>query len=326
MKKIIIFISALIIILIVFLVYRIYINISGKNTSTTAIIAPLEMGDFIFPVNSDFKYYDTLKPSISSKEERFWDHTFAHYTFNQDGLNERYNYNTFKPEGVFRIVVLGDSFTFGHFVDTEDNWTERLEDLLNENNSCQKIKKFEVINLGMRGFDIPYIVKRYNDFGLKYHPNMIIWFESGSGFSRNNELMQPYIKECKSKSETESGVTKTPKEFYKCWEDASTKMYQENSQETIEKDLDLWSSKFFDIRNLTPTLFATFKKIDKNQKDKMQDRIKDQTNTFLMTGISNLALKNGLFPDSYPNIKGHTVVAREIYDYLVKNKALLQCD
>jgi hypothetical protein len=138
--------------------------------------------------------------------------------------------------------------------------------------SCQKIKKFEVINLGMRGFDIPYIVKRYNDFGLKYHPNMIIWFESGSGFSRNNELMQPYIQDCKTKSGTESAGTKTVKEFYKCWEDASIKMYNENSQETIEKDLDNWFSKFFDIRNSTPTLFATFKNIDQN-KDKMHTKL-----------------------------------------------------
>jgi hypothetical protein len=95
----------------------------------------LDKGDFVFPINTDFKHYAALKQSISPDEERFWDHTRAYYTFNQDGLNERYDYNTTKPDGIFRIITLGDSFTFGHFVDTKDNWTERLEDLLNEDNS-----------------------------------------------------------------------------------------------------------------------------------------------------------------------------------------------
>ncbi|MBU1905513.1 MAG: SGNH/GDSL hydrolase family protein [Candidatus Omnitrophica bacterium] len=54
-----------------------------------------------------------------------------------------------KPENVFRILVLGDSFTEGLHVDEGKNFCERLEYLLNKD---QIIRDFEVINAGMSGY------------------------------------------------------------------------------------------------------------------------------------------------------------------------------
>src|SRR3989344_2126188 len=155
-------------------------NLRKKNIFGAEKIARINKKDLIFPANSEFKYYTELESSIDSTEERPWDGIVAHYHFNQDGLNDRFDYDTLKKKDTYRIITLGDSFTFGHYVDTASNWTELLEILLNENPICTNKYKFEVINLGNRGFDIPYIVKRYNDKGLKYHPNLIIWLESGS--------------------------------------------------------------------------------------------------------------------------------------------------
>jgi len=99
----------------------------------------------------------------------------AKYTINKDTLNERFNYLPRKEAGVYRIMVLGDSLAYGLFTDTDKNWVEQLENKLNKGKECGDIKKFEVINLGVDGYDINYTIERYRERGEKYHPDLIIW-------------------------------------------------------------------------------------------------------------------------------------------------------
>ena len=163
--------------------------------------AVIKKENLIFPEDSEFKYYYELQPNTKYTDEPGWLDYKVTYIHNADGLNERFDYTVEKPENTFRIITLGDSFTFGQFVNTKDNWPEQLEDMLNQNLTTDEIKKFEVINLGMSGFDVPYLIKRYKDIGAKYNPDLIIWFESGSGFTRSNEIEGPifdnYVAELK---------------------------------------------------------------------------------------------------------------------------------
>src|SRR3989344_7768918 len=64
-----------------------------------------------------------------------------------------------KPEGVFRILAIGDSFTYGWGVNLEDSWPKVLENLLS------KEKRVEVINAGVYGIDPDgaiEVCRRYN--------------------------------------------------------------------------------------------------------------------------------------------------------------------
>ncbi len=64
------------------------------------------------------------------------------YRINSKGLRD--NETTYdKPEGVFRIVVIGDSNTFGVGVPIEKHFTRLLEGYFRD---------LEVINLGVGGF------------------------------------------------------------------------------------------------------------------------------------------------------------------------------
>jgi GDSL-like lipase/acylhydrolase family protein len=75
-----------------------------------------------------------------------------------------------KGKDVFRIVVLGDSFTEALQVPVERTFPYVLEQRLNLENS----KRFEVINLGVSGFGTAqeYLTLKY--YGLKYHPDFVI--------------------------------------------------------------------------------------------------------------------------------------------------------
>ncbi len=67
-----------------------------------------------------------------------------------NGLGLRGRERSFeKPPGTFRIVGLGDSFTFGVGVRDEDTWLQRLETLLNLREDG---RRYEVLNAGVGGY------------------------------------------------------------------------------------------------------------------------------------------------------------------------------
>lgn len=122
------------------------------------------------------KYFYEPKALTVIDDPKDWLNYVPHYTINKDALNERFNYSEKKPANVFRIITVGDSYTFGQYVSTPDNWTELLEDYLNQYKTCSKAKKYEVINLGVGGYDTAYEVARYKLRGQKYNPDLVIWY------------------------------------------------------------------------------------------------------------------------------------------------------
>lgn len=313
------------IIISVLLSYSIYyhrIRANPKNNRT--YISHIDKNSIVFPASSKFNFFSVEKPSITINDLRIWDKTTAFYSINDDSLNERFSYDTFKSEGIFRIITLGDSFTFGHFVDTSDNWTEVFEDLLNNNISCKNISKFEVINMGKRGFDIPYITKMYNDYGLKYHPDLIIWFESGSGFTRHNELMQPEIVNCQEKAL--ATMDSKPEEYYDCWKQAETKISQQYPDNMIQNFLSDWMNRFFLIRGDTPVLLASFNALEPKWKEVLYERAKNNSNVLYFDKITDINFLE-LFPDYHPNQAGHKSIASDFFTFMRDNlEIFLECD
>jgi lysophospholipase L1-like esterase len=73
------------------------------------------------------------------------------------------------PEGVFRIVILGDSVTFGQAVSKEDTYTEQLEALYAEEG-----KNVEIINAGVSGYGTHEQMLFLEETAINYNPNLII--------------------------------------------------------------------------------------------------------------------------------------------------------
>ena len=71
-----------------------------------------------------------------------------HYFSAQSRNTRDYKYSPQKPADTYRIVVVGDSFTFGYGNQFDDSFPKRLERILNLNAQTPKV---EVVNLGNPG-------------------------------------------------------------------------------------------------------------------------------------------------------------------------------
>lgn len=102
-------------------------------------VTVLKKEDLIFDdKNKVLKYFYEPKANKLNNNSPEWLGYKVVNTINKDSLNERYDYTLDKPDGIYRIITLGDSLTFGLYVNTKDNYSEVLEDLLNNRLLCNK--------------------------------------------------------------------------------------------------------------------------------------------------------------------------------------------
>ena len=89
---------------------------------------------------------------------------------NQYGFRER-NFDSPKPSGIYRIMVLGDSLTWGAGLAPEERYTAIAENLLNKTFND---RKFEVLNFGISGGPTIRerdILRKYKD---RVDPDLIV--------------------------------------------------------------------------------------------------------------------------------------------------------
>ena len=86
--------------------------------------------------------------SVSEKAQTWTDRPAAYYKPSSASSLQDYTYPDEKEAGVFRIAVIGDSFTFAPYMQFDDAFPKRLERMLNLSENTP----VEVINYGVPGF------------------------------------------------------------------------------------------------------------------------------------------------------------------------------
>ena len=88
----------------------------------------------------------------------------VHVKINDQGLRDR-SYDYERPDGVFRIVALGDSYAWGFGVEHQEVFSEIIEDSRDG---------LQVINMGVSGYstDQEYLLLR--EEGLRYNPQLVL--------------------------------------------------------------------------------------------------------------------------------------------------------
>jgi lysophospholipase L1-like esterase len=106
-----------------------------------------------------FEYYGYISPlnktTVIINSEGFRDH----------------EYPVEKRNGTYRIAVIGDSFTFGQGVESEDTYPKQLESLLNNG---MIDGNYEVMNFGVISYNTFQEVKFLKNKALKYNPDLVI--------------------------------------------------------------------------------------------------------------------------------------------------------
>ena len=322
--KIFIILACFQVVAIAFLGIKIYrqTNILGTQVS----VSPIEKESLTFNPDSELEYF--YEPKANSIDDVKTEAPYkAIYTINSDSLNERFDYTPENPYKSFRIVTLGDSFTYGLYVNTEHNYSEQLENLLNDPSSCENNNKFEVINLGMQGYDIQYSSERYKIRGQKYNPDLIIWLIKGDDLIQLNELLLPekkiIIEKLRATGEFDRLVEKGS--YYPSWVRAMQKVVDKYGEDNL---LELQIRFLEEFRNTytTPLLIITFPSIRNDYKEALNQFAVSQSNVFFYDDIPEIfKIKDAMFPnDGHPTILGHNLIAKNLFEYLIKEK-LISC-
>jgi len=110
-----------------------------------------------------------------------------------------YEYSPEKPPNTYRIIVLGDSHTFGLGVNLTDTYPKVLERLLNERNDS---RKYEVLNFGNPGANLVEKIELLKQKGILFHPDLIIFqWDADDRLNRTeweifvNTYMERYLRE-----------------------------------------------------------------------------------------------------------------------------------
>lgn len=86
-------------------------------------------------------------------------------TINADGIRSERTFTPQKPPGVFRIIVLGDSYAAGQFLTNEHRFSELLE---------RRIPNLEVVNLALEGTGTDQQLLIFEQIGKRYEFDLVL--------------------------------------------------------------------------------------------------------------------------------------------------------
>lgn len=271
--------------------------------------------------DSDLANYYKPSPNKIIEDYPKWLNQKAIYTINSKGENERYEYKTEKEENTYRIITIGDSHTFGYFVNTKENYPERLEDILIklniEGNFCVKKNKIEVINLGVMGYDAKYAIHRFREDGAQYNPDLVIWFIKNDDIDEDVDYMKPVIEKLEVELlEKNPKLLDDPIGRYNVWRQAKKEVTMSISEDVIvNHNLELIDKFIQDFK--FPIIFLTYK-------DDIS--INKLINPFVES-FSHAKLYSLLFfeeidrlPDDHPSSNGYLLLVNRLSKQLVKDQ------
>lgn len=124
----------------------------------------------------------------------------------QQGIRDR-QYPLKKEKGVYRIIVVGDSVSFGWGVESEQTFPKYLESMLNKDGR----QKYEVINFSVPGYNTVQEVATLRNKCLAYNPDLIIFSVCGNDYQPSFNYLFPcafleHVPACFYKSRLFSGL------------------------------------------------------------------------------------------------------------------------
>ncbi len=149
-----------------------------------------------------FDTYDSTKGWVSKSNIREMP-VFENKVLNTNskGFRGTTEYQYTKDQDKIRILVIGDSFTFGEEVSDNETYPYYLQEL---------IPNSEVLNLGMHGYGHDQMLIFLKEEGLKYNPDIVILGFIHADMTRNMVNFRDYAKPKFKLDDNNLKLTATP--------------------------------------------------------------------------------------------------------------------
>lgn len=299
---------------IIFLGLKIF-NLNQRGVKGTGYISNIKDSITFSSDSAQLKFFYEPRANFIEQQNPAWLNREIEATLNSDTLNERFEYSFQKPIRTYRVITLGDSFTYGLFVNTDENYSEKLEDLLNDTIKCKSIDNFEVINLGVPGYDLEYMIERFVKRGIKYDSDIVIWLIIPWHFEQVNEYMVPLINNFVNRGIP--GFDPVTRK-HTAYEKAFSIMRQKLSDQEI---INYQKQVLLRISNYKyKILILTFPNFPQKYRDIISDLIqKNPFFNYYSIPFDYWRNKEYQLADTHPNSKGHEMIAKDIFDFLLQN-------
>lgn len=307
-KKLFLFIVATQMVIIVALGYKIMV-LKKQNILGVITVSTIDKNSVSSNKKStlDF-FYEPHANSIDNRKPA-WLKKSVKININSDTLNERRDYALKAEPNTYRIIAVGDSFTYGQYIDTEKNWTELLEDRLNSGLSICKgaYDQFEVINLGVKGYDIEYGVERYRLRAVKYNPDLVIWMHVNH--KRINEKLYPFISTYPKRGDSDV----SPEEVLLAREYAYEEFFKNTTKEEI---LSYQADRLLELNTYFtgPLIIAFWPVGEQEYYDIYKEFALKRPNTETMK--ISLSESENFLQDGHPSELGHVRIAELMFNFL----------
>lgn len=301
--------------------WRIYQG-KTRNVLGAKSVTPIKRTNLVFIPSNTVKYYYEPLPNTVDIQQPTWLTYPAKNTFNADSLHGQTNYNLLKPLTTYRIVSLGDSFTLGAWVNTEDNYPEQLENKLNSELKCTSFQKFEVLNLGYGGYDIEYAALRFKLHGAKYNPDLVLWFIKEDDFEQYVDAIHQKVAEYENYYISQ-GITDTTYvngKYYPAWSRASDEVTKEYGVDGIVQHQYQQLIDYAKSYN-TPLILFTYNSMSNRYKILMKTIGLIRPNVYLFDGLKDV----DTLPDGHPSVLGYTTIVRQLFQYLTSH-GIITCN
>lgn len=300
------------------------------------------------PVYAPFKqiYYVGRRKEIPQEKRRplrdpllFWRLNPRKGEINSAGFRSKKEYSINKEKNTKRIICLGDSITYGVWVKKEEAYPYILEEMLN---ASSDFEEFEVVNAGVMGYTSLQGLRQLKRDLIKYKPDLVTAL---FGFDDNHSVIDYSDKEQKTSNKYIFSLQKILRnsKLY-CLLEISLRRgrhwfvsdknnlsqeipgkikrrvepddYRRNLQEIAR----LAEEKNFEVLFLTPVIFR-LKEKEINYLNNYKEELPQEYDVDLLGELKRYQDQADLFLDScHFTPAGHWVVAKTLYDTLVKKK------
>ncbi len=206
-----------------------------------------------------------------------------------------------KPKDTKRILAMGDSFTYGWYVNLSDAWPKKLQVLLNQDDD------YEILNLGIPGYDIWNVANLFSKTAYEYNPDILL-----ISFIRNDIAPEAKVcyNECLNISENTTQCSMT------CKQSIVTDFANNDTHifEYVDKSFNLIRSKYDGIIFLIKFSLGddSYEEIIKNLADEYNIRICEMVEVYQLP-VEELTLSE---TDLHPNEFAYSLIAQDIYNCL----------